>query len=210
MVGKPRRLFRNLWIHPSYQGKYIGFLILSCLLAMISYGSVFYVFVKENFDSLMEVAPVSNVAQQNLRGDLNLTIINLLIVSFVFLVFVFVVGLLMSHKVAGPIYKIRQVCSKINRGDKSARVRIRRDDEFKEVVIYLNYTLDRLQHPEIPCYKIIRSKKHVGEILNLITLKKLLSEGELNSKDLVVEFEKSGADITPLESVLASVHAIGS
>ena len=201
-MGRPRRQFRNLWLHPSYQGQYIGLLILSCSLAMICYGVVFYLFVKENFDSLMEVAPLSIVAHQNLSNDLSLTIIYLFTASLIFLLFVFLVGLIMSHKVAGPLYRIRQVCVKLNRGDNSARVRIRRNDEFKDVVIYLNYTLDKLQYPNVPSFKIIKAKKHVGEILNLEVLKKMSSEGELSLKDLVIEYEKIGADIVALESVL--------
>lgn len=201
---KRRRKIRNLWLNPNYQGQYIIFLVASCFLVMSCYGVVFYLFIKENFDSIMEVAPLSGMIQENLANDLETTIYYLLLASGGFLISVALVGLLMSHKVAGPLLKIRNVCSRINRGEKDARIYLRPDDYFKDVAVYLNYTFDKLQAPEQVYYKVVKSRRHVGEIFNLEKINKLVAADELSQSDLVVEFERKDAEPCALSSVLKS------
>lgn len=203
-MSSRRRNLKNLWLNPSYQGKYIALLAMSCLLAMICYGSVFYVFVKDAFDTLMELTPLSGSAQANLKEEFQQTILILSITSLFFLVAVSIIGLVFSHKVAGPLFKINQVCTRINRGEKEARIRLRPGDHFKDVAEYLNYTFDKFQSPESRCFKVVKARRHAQEIVTLERLKSLSASGELKLTDVVVEFEREGATPLLIETLLKS------
>ncbi|MEY3902314.1 MAG: hypothetical protein RL189_1620 [Pseudomonadota bacterium] len=169
---------------------------------MLCYGMVFYVFVKENFDTLIELAPLSEATQQNLLIDLQHTVAYLTGTSFVFLLAVGVIGLVFSHQVAGPLFKIKQVCGQINRGDKDARIRLRPTDHFRDTVAYLNYTFDRFERPGELYYEVIKSRRHQEEIFSVSKIAQLVAEGSLDPSDLLREFEKENPSVISVGALL--------
>lgn len=200
-VRKRRRKFRNLWLNPSYQGRYIGLLMLCSVIVMFCYSSIFYLFVRDNFQMLMELAPASGEVRDLIQKDWDQTIQILFVLSFLFLISTFMIGLVFSHKVAGPLFKIRQVCERINRGEKDLRIHLRPGDHFKDLVEYLNYTFDRFQKPNGRYFKILRSRKHANEIIEVEKLKHLVAAGVFTAKDVAIEFEKEGATPASIEKL---------
>jgi methyl-accepting chemotaxis protein len=63
----------------------------------------------------------------------------------VLFVVIFIAGIFISHKVAGPMYRIEKSADAIRGGDLSASFRIRRSDEMKEIASALERMINSLQ-----------------------------------------------------------------
>ncbi len=61
--------------------------------------------------------------------------------------FVVWLGLAASHKVAGPLHRLRQVMKEVARGNRTARLRLRRRDQLTEVAEAFNEMMDALAAP---------------------------------------------------------------
>ena len=58
----------------------------------------------------------------------------------------FIGGIFVSHKIAGPIYRIERSAEAIRRGDLRVSFHIRRDDELKETTHVLDEMLESLRN----------------------------------------------------------------
>ena len=54
-------------------------------------------------------------------------------------------GLLISHRIAGPIYRLERELDRIAQGDFSLRLKIRRKDELGSIAEGINKVLDRIR-----------------------------------------------------------------
>lgn len=140
-----RRKLKNYWLNSQFQGRYIRALLASSCIAMVLYGVVFYRHVKENYDTLVKISPMPDESKEQLYKELNDIIMYLSASSAVFLVLVALIGLIYSHRVAGPLFKIKSVCKDICDGNVNARIKLRPNDEFRDVAEQLNKMIDKLQ-----------------------------------------------------------------
>ena len=60
-------------------------------------------------------------------------------------VIIFIAGIIISHKIAGPMYRIEKSAEAISNGDLSVSFRIRKGDEMKEASSALEEMVDSLQ-----------------------------------------------------------------
>lgn len=198
-----RRKLRNYWLIPAYQGRYVGFLLASCLAAMAGYGLVFYRFIRENYDTLVELSPMDDTSRRVLQGELNTITIYLVVVSIVFLLCVGVIGIVFSHKVAGPMYKIGVVCNDIIKGNLGKRIALRPGDDFREVVGRVNKAFNALHISHSNVYRIVQGESHLNEPLPIERLHTLMEEGKISATSLVVPNDHPEQSPVPLTSVLA-------
>ena len=63
----------------------------------------------------------------------------------IYLLFVVVISAILSHKMAGPVYRFEQTCKAIAKGDFSQRVRLRKGDQFVELQHEFNAMMDRVE-----------------------------------------------------------------
>jgi nitrogen fixation/metabolism regulation signal transduction histidine kinase len=112
---------------------------------MLGYGFVFYKHIKENYDTLVKLSPVTDEVKSELYRELNQIVLYLSGFSLLFLLSVALIGLVYSHRVAGPLFKIKVVCKDICDGNLSARIALRPNDEFRDVAEQLNQLIDILQ-----------------------------------------------------------------
>lgn len=54
-------------------------------------------------------------------------------------------GLVISHRIAGPVYRLEQELAKISRGDFSVRIKFRTKDELASIAEGINKVLDKVQ-----------------------------------------------------------------
>jgi len=54
-------------------------------------------------------------------------------------------GLLISHRIAGPVYRLEKELDKIAKGDFSLRIKFRRKDELASVAAGINKVLDKIE-----------------------------------------------------------------
>ncbi len=145
-MGKNQRSLKNYLINPSYQLKYIlynsllGF-ILTCL-----YAYVFYVHINENYSILIDLSDMTTETRELLYRELKNIITILIISSVAFLCAAAIVGVVISHKVAGPMFKLESTMREmIENKDFKRRVKFRPGDEFQSIANTFNKLLDKVQ-----------------------------------------------------------------
>lgn len=145
-VTRPyKRSLKNLWLNPAFQGRYIFWVTITGVLLVSINAATFYLFTRENYAILVDLSPMTNEAKAQLYKELWQIIGYLLGGSFLFLIIVFFVGLFFSHRVAGPLYHFKRVFSEIKNGNTQARIRLRPNDQFKDVAAVFNEMMDKLQ-----------------------------------------------------------------
>ena len=143
-MNKHRKI-KNLIINPAYQIRYIFWLTGSGLLLVVLNTLVFYSKVRENYQFLVEMSPMTDEAKTLLFKELNQIAWIILGSSFLFLILVGVLGLILSHRTAGPLYHFQKVFNDIKNGKLKARIRLRPKDDFQGVAQSFNEMMDQLE-----------------------------------------------------------------
>ena len=60
----------------------------------------------------------------------------------IYVLFVVLISAVVSHKMAGPVYRFEQTCKAIAKGDFSQRVHLRKGDQFMELQDEFNKMMD--------------------------------------------------------------------
>ena len=63
----------------------------------------------------------------------------------IYLLFVVLISAILSHKMAGPVYRFEQTCKAIAKGDFSQRVHLRKGDQLTDLQEDFNATMDRVE-----------------------------------------------------------------
>jgi methyl-accepting chemotaxis protein len=143
-----QRQFKNFLISPRYQLKFMGLLVLSAGLLATLISVLSYVYLRENYEVLVKLSPITEDAKNLLYSELDQLMIRLGALTAGFLILISILGLILSHKSAGPLYHFRRIFQEIEGGSRSARVYLRPGDDFQEVAVTFNSMMDRLHPPE--------------------------------------------------------------
>ena len=72
----------------------------------------------------------------------------------IYVLFVVLISAVLSHKMAGPVYRFEQTCKAIAKGDFSQRIHLRKGDQFTELQEEFNKMMDvvesRIQNKPLP------------------------------------------------------------
>ncbi len=139
-----KRKLRNYLIDPKYQLKYSFWLSFTGFMLVLLNSALFYYYIRENYELLVELSPMTNDAKAQLYRELNEIVLRLTLISVSFLTVVSALGIIMSHRTAGPLYHFRRVFELIKKGDRAARVRLRPTDDFQEVAKSFNEMMDSM------------------------------------------------------------------
>ena len=63
----------------------------------------------------------------------------------IYVVFVVLISAIVSHKMAGPVYRFEQTCKAIAKGDFSQRVHLRKGDQLMDLQDEFNKMMDRIE-----------------------------------------------------------------
>lgn len=66
----------------------------------------------------------------------------------IYILFVILVSAVLSHKIAGPIYRFEQTCKEIAKGDLSKRVFLRKGDHLTDLQKEFNTMMDSIEKKE--------------------------------------------------------------
>ncbi len=143
-MSKSQRKLKNYIINPKFQLKYIFWISAGGFILMGSYSLIFYYFIKENYMILVDMADMTTEARDLLYHELYVIILILGIFSFIFLIITTLIGVVFSHRVAGPLYKLNLVITKIKEGNLEERAKFRPNDEFIETANNFNEMLDTI------------------------------------------------------------------
>ena len=131
---KPRR--RKYFISKAFQSEFILKFCGVVALGSIAFGLVLYLFSSRTLTTSFENSRliVKSTADYLLPGLL----FGGVIVALLTAVVTSIVVILMTHKVAGPMYRFEKQAEKIGSGELSPDLRIRRKDQFQDFATVFN------------------------------------------------------------------------
>jgi sensor histidine kinase YesM len=124
-------------INPRFQ---VRFSLIVCSLVYIS-SLVFPFVILELFNTVAKLHPQAAGALQAARGEL---IFYLVAYQLIFAVIVFILCIFLTHKIAGPIYKLMNYLRNIAGGAAPTRLSFRNGDHFHELAQEVNNVFDVL------------------------------------------------------------------
>ncbi len=139
-----RRKLKNFVVNPQFQIRYVFWVVVSGLVMVLFNASIFYHFTRENYLLLVDMAPMSAEARAHLFRELNDVLLRLGGFSFLFLGIVAMLGVVLSHRAAGPLYHFKRVFADIRAGKRDTRVFLRPYDDFRDVADEFNGMMDSL------------------------------------------------------------------
>jgi len=132
---------RRYIVRRHFQLKYVG-LILSVVIisALVSGYTIYYNSWTLLGDNLANVYPQGRLVQifrsVNIRFMINLIFVSMFCIG---------IGILASHRIAGPVYRMLKFLEHAAKGDYSQRLRLRKGDEFKELAESINKLMDKIE-----------------------------------------------------------------
>lgn len=95
----------------------------------------------------------------------------------ILIIIIAMISIIISHKIAGPVYRFEQSAKKIAEGDLTLRIHLRKGDEMKSLAILFNDMTEKLENMVKKDRKIVESiVKVIQEIPSDITEENLTEE----------------------------------
>ncbi len=79
-----------------------------------------------------------------LRDVQGQVILLLAVLQIVFVAITFLISIFLSHRIAGPLYKLRKSMEEVSRGNFDARISFRKNDHFVEMQDSFNEMVEHL------------------------------------------------------------------
>ena len=141
---KTQRKPQNILILPKFQLKIMGYFLSLFLLTTLSLYSTSYLFFSRLNQKALNVGiPEGHVFFKfiaNQKHDLDSFFVALAVVNFLLLIGV---GLIISHRIAGPVYKLKKYLTEVERD--SHDFRLREGDYFRDLEGPVNTLKDKLK-----------------------------------------------------------------
>lgn len=133
---------RRLIIQKEFQLKYVGVILAVMFLsAVISGYTIYYNSWVLLGSKLANIYPQGRLVQifksVNIRLAVSMFFVAVLCVG---------VGIITSHRIAGPVYRMIRFLGSVTNGDYSQRLRLRKKDELKDLAEAINKLVDKLEN----------------------------------------------------------------
>jgi methyl-accepting chemotaxis protein len=136
LLPAPKVKRRVIIIKPKIQTKFVLLMVTFVLVCVLAMGTDFYFFMSRH---------VQNFMDPSLYDDFRLDVLIFAVKLLFYLIGVSIVAILVSHKIAGPIYRFERSAKAVATGDLTHRTRIRQDDELHEYQTQFNGMIESLQ-----------------------------------------------------------------
>ena len=140
-------------IDKEFQLRFIGRFILmvfvvTLLIAISLYGYYYFKFKAGGISLSRFIIETGNFSTSSrgmyMTDRFELILIPMAITFLAFILLSFIFGIVYSHKLAGPIYRLEKSLIQIIEGERDFEVRLRKGDQFKKFEILLNKLLKKL------------------------------------------------------------------
>ncbi len=140
MARQERR--KRYLIKTGFQLRYLGLILIAIILPTILFSACLYYAI---FSLMAEQLGLPESIAYNITPVLNKINFTILVGFPVITTALLFWGLLISHRIAGPMYRLEQDLDKIAKGDLSLRIRLRRKDELGSIAEGINKVLDKIE-----------------------------------------------------------------
>ena len=131
----------TILINPQFQLKISIFISFIVFLASCLYPYIIYWVINRISERFSGQAPTDYIDTMKINLIIMLALFQLLVISIVFIVCLF-----QSHKIAGPIFKIRKILNNIKNGGTFEKIYLRKGDNFPELAEDLNEVFAYIQN----------------------------------------------------------------
>lgn len=185
---------RQILIARKFQLKFVGLILLFVFLsALLASFTIYYTMMILMGQKLASVYPQGMLASI-------LTTVNLQILASFLLIspLVIIIAIILSLRIAGPVYRIDRFLRQIAAGDYSSRITLRAKDEFKVIGDTLNQMTDNLQAVIVSQRERVLKASH-----DLKSIKKSLDHPQIDRAKMGQEIENLDKIIEDLDAELA-------
>ena len=181
----------RLFILRSFQIRYITLILVFMLATALMTGFTVYYTTWVMFgEKLAAVYP------QGLLLDIVQKVNTVLLLRLLFVTpLVVLIALVLSHRIAGPIYRIQRFVKKLNAGDYAEKLKLRERDELQDVAVSLNGLAGRLGSE-----KEKRSRRIDDIVQRLDEIEEELLSGQGGSKSFASKIKAVSDDLKKLRS----------
>ena len=143
---KPNRR-KKYYIKSGLQARYLGLIVLAVTLPAFLFSFCLYYLI---FYLMAEQLGIPESIAYNITPVLGKINLILLLGLPLIVIALLLWGLFISHRIAGPIYRLEKELAKIAGGDFSLRIKLRRKDELVSIAEGINRVLDRVEGKKEP------------------------------------------------------------
>ncbi len=183
---------KKFLIQKDFQLKYVGFIVL--IIAAISALVLLTVHLSIWAALQNQVSPQVQAAIVEILHNMN--ILFMFEIPIVLLIAAFA-GIMFSHKVAGPVYRLQQAAKQVARGDLTSNVHLRRDDELKNLSSAFNSVVDNMHLLVAKDRKLITSLSSMTD-----TLYSNLKDNKISQAEALVLIRKLNDIVGELKTLI--------
>lgn len=129
-------------INKQFQFKYIFIILGITLITVFSVSFVTFYIIWSNV--IKEYLFIPEASKK--LADIFIKTSEILVVPVLILMVIFsLVGIFYSHRIAGPLYRVKKICDELAKGNLNQNVKFRKNDEFHDVAEALNKVINGLK-----------------------------------------------------------------
>jgi methyl-accepting chemotaxis protein len=183
---------RQYFINRSFQSEFILKFCGLVILGSIIFGVILYVFSKNTLTTSFENSRlvVKSTADYIFPGLL----FGGVIVAIIIALASSIVVVLMTHRIAGPMYRFEKYINEIGSGKLYTGLKIRKKDQFQNLVTSLNNMTDDLKRGLIKVNDVSRKLDSLIEELSTTSRKEILLKEDI--RKIVGELKKDKENLT--------------
>jgi len=144
MKSKYKRKLRTVLIHKSMQREFSVILIALLMVATLAVAFVIHYTIRDaafgggyQFGKINPYEVLSQVSYIIIMRVSIILVVTLIVIAWY--------GVVFLHRVAGPLYRMRQTMLKLNRGENPGSIKLREGDFFHDVADEINISIGELQ-----------------------------------------------------------------
>lgn len=137
MFNRRKRYF----VKKRLQFKYLLFVLLAMIVPTLVCGGALYYLIWQTIAA--EIALPEVIAENLVPALYKVNIILFISLPLIFLVML-LLSIVISHKIAGPVYRLERELKEISEGDYSRRIKFRSNDELQEIADGINKILEHI------------------------------------------------------------------
>ncbi|MBM4079386.1 MAG: HAMP domain-containing protein [Planctomycetes bacterium] len=136
---------RQFIVHTGLQWRYVFWLVLTVGIISLALGSMLGMTVSSTTALVLKISPNSEILEPRLIAMDRRTMTVVVTLLALNLIFVAALGIFVSHRIAGPLHKLKQHMAMIAQGDFSARIKFRKSDVLPDVADAFNAMAEALE-----------------------------------------------------------------
>ncbi len=133
-------------IKKEFQLKYVGLIVAVMLLSALISGYTIY------YNSWVLLgSKLANVYPQGMLVQIFRSVNTRLFIAMIFVTMLSVgIGIIASHRIAGPVFRMIRFLGNVTAGDYSQRIHLRKKDDLKDLAEAINKLVDKLESEKKP------------------------------------------------------------